>query len=156
MLASFHTVTDAVFCAASIHEACNNVDGLPLRIGIHLGEVIFENNDVFGDGVNIASRLQALASPGNRWVSEAVHKNLMNKKEITSEFVREEQLKNVSEPAKVYEIIVKEIPAHLPDTVNAYKKQNITEKSKRKKNAAQATKAKIRNSIKELEKEGEL
>ena len=133
VLASFHTVTDAVYCAASIHEACNNVDGLQLRIGIHLGEVIFENNDVFGDGVNIASRLQALASPGDTWVSEAVHKNLVNKKEITSEFVREEQLKNVSEPVQVYEITVKEIPAHRPDTVKAYKKQDITEKSKRKK-----------------------
>lgn len=46
VLASFHTVTDAVFCAASIHEACDNVDGLQLRIDIHLGEVIFENNSV--------------------------------------------------------------------------------------------------------------
>ena len=59
VLASFNTVTDAVFCAAAIHHACIAIEGLQLRIGIHLGEVIFENNDVFGDGVNIASRLQA-------------------------------------------------------------------------------------------------
>jgi class 3 adenylate cyclase len=57
VLASFHTVTDAVFCAAAIHHECGNEPGLQLRIGIHLGEVVFENNDVFGDGVNIASRL---------------------------------------------------------------------------------------------------
>ena len=124
VLASFHTVTDAVFCAASIHQACNNVEGLQLRIGIHLGEVIFENNDVFGDGVNIASRLQAMASPGSTWVSEAVYKNLVNKKEITSEFVREETLKNVSEPVKVYEITVKEIPGYLPDNIKAYRRQS--------------------------------
>ena len=124
VLASFHTVTDAVFCAAAIHQACSKTEGLQLRIGIHLGEVIFENNDVFGDGVNIASRLQAMASPGSTWVSEAVYKNLVNKKEITSEFIKEETLKNVSEPVKVYEITVKEISGYLPDNIKAYQKRN--------------------------------
>lgn len=124
VLASFHTVTDAVFCAAAIHQASSKMEGLQLRIGIHLGEVIFENNDVFGDGVNIASRLQAMASPGTTWVSEAVYKNLVNKKEISSEFIKEETLKNVSEPVKVYEITVKEIPGYLPDNIKAYQKQN--------------------------------
>ena len=122
VLASFHTVTDAVFCAAAIHQACHGVEGLKLRIGIHLGEVIFEDNDVFGDGVNIASRLQALASPGSTWVSEAVYKNLVNKKEITSEFIKEERLKNVSEPVKVYEISVKDILRFLPENIKAYQK----------------------------------
>ncbi len=133
VLASFHTVTDAVFCAAAIHQVCNAVEGLQLRIGIHLGEVIFENNDVFGDGVNIASRLQAMATPGSTWVSEAVYKNLVNKKEITSEFIKEEILKNVSEPVKVYEISVKEIPGYLPDNIKAYQKQNEAAGSARKK-----------------------
>src|ERR1044071_9660713 len=104
VMVSFHTVTDAVFCAAAIHQAAIHIDGLQYRIGIHLGEVVFENNDVFGDGVNIASRLQALASPGSTWVSEAVYNNLVNKKDIISEFIKEEKLKNVSEPVKVYEI----------------------------------------------------
>lgn len=133
VLASFHTVTDAVFCAAAIHQTCSKIDGLQLRVGIHLGEVIFENNDVFGDGVNIASRLQAMASPGSTWVSEAVYKNLVNKKEITSEFIKEETLKNVSEPVKVYEITVKEIPGYLPDNIKTYQKQSSPEKKGRKK-----------------------
>jgi adenylate cyclase len=133
VMASFTTVTDAVFCAASLHNACSKVDGLKLRIGIHLGEVIFENNDVFGDGVNIASRLQALAVPGSTWVSEAVYKNLTNKKEITSEFIKEETLKNVSEPVKVYEISVKEIPDFLPDNIQAYQQHDNTVKPIRKK-----------------------
>ncbi|HLF47009.1 MAG TPA: adenylate/guanylate cyclase domain-containing protein [Chitinophagaceae bacterium] len=133
VLASFHTVTDAVFCAAAIHQTCLDVDGLQLRIGIHLGEVIFEDNDVFGDGVNIASRLQAMASPGSTWVSEAVYKNLVNKKEITSEFIKEETLKNVSEPVKVYEITVKEIPGYLPDNIKVYQQQSRTEKTGSKK-----------------------
>ena len=49
------TVTDAVLCAGAIQQACNTIPGFKLRIGIHHGEVVFENNDVFGDGVNIAS-----------------------------------------------------------------------------------------------------
>ena len=108
VLASFHTVTDAVLCAAAIHKACEAVDGLKLRIGIHLGEVVFENNDVFGDGVNIASRLQALAPIGGTWVSETVYKNVANKNEFITEFVGEENLKNVQEPVKIYEIKLRE------------------------------------------------
>src|SRR6516225_11355982 len=61
VLASFQLVTDAVSCAMNIQQSCNSVPDLKLRIGIHLGEVVFEDDDVFGDGVNIASRLQTLA-----------------------------------------------------------------------------------------------
>ncbi len=65
VMASFATATDAVQCAISIQQACYTIPGLQLRIGIHLGDVVFEDNDVFGDGVNIASRLQTIASPGS-------------------------------------------------------------------------------------------
>lgn len=106
ILASFKTATDAVLCADAIQQACASVPGLQLRIGIHLGEVIFEHNDIFGDSVNIASRLQALAPIGGIWISEAVHKNIANKKGITSTFVRHETLKNVKEPVQVYEVHV--------------------------------------------------
>src|SRR2546423_10556919 len=64
VLASFHTITDAVLCASAIQQACMHTPRLKLRIGIHEGEVVFEGNDVFGDGVNIASRIQAIATPG--------------------------------------------------------------------------------------------
>ncbi len=105
VLASFHTVTDAVLCATEIQKKCAAIDDLKLRIGIHLGDVVFENNDVFGDGVNIASRLQALAPIGGIWISESVYKNVANKKDIKTKFVREEILKNVKEPVHVYEVI---------------------------------------------------
>src|ERR1700730_18612603 len=105
VLASFYTVTDAVMCATEIQKACVDVDDLKLRIGIHLGEVVFEDNDVFGDGVNIASRLQALAPIGGIWISESVYRNVSNKKEVKTKFVREEMLKNVKEPVKIYEVM---------------------------------------------------
>src|SRR4051794_36276169 len=65
ILASFDTATSAVQSAMQIIHACNAVPNLDLRIGIHLGDVVFENNDVFGDGVNIASRLIQQAKPGS-------------------------------------------------------------------------------------------
>lgn len=108
VLASFPAVTDAVSAAIAIQESCNRSKEFFLRIGIHEGEVVFENGDVFGDGVNIASRLQALAPIGGIWVSEAVYKNVANKKEINTRFVREETLKNVKEPVRIYEITTEE------------------------------------------------
>ncbi len=70
-----------------------------------MGEVIFENDDVFGDGVNIASRIQALASPGRIYISGSVHLNIYNKKDFQTIFIREEILKNVLEPVKIYEVL---------------------------------------------------
>ncbi len=124
VLASFHTVTDAVMCAGAIHHACKGIDGLQLRIGIHLGEVVFENNDVFGDGVNIASRLQALAPIGGTYVSESVYKNVSNKKEIFTEFIREENLKNVSESVRIYEIKLIGTVSFDAEAIEILKKEN--------------------------------
>ena len=131
VLASFHTVIDAVLCAGAIQRAADAVPGLKLRIGIHLGDVLFENNDVFGDGVNIASRLQALAPIGGIWVSESVHKSISNKKGVNSRFIQEEVLKNVKEPVKIYEIVVDQLewerPVHTHDS--SFTQKEIPEKS---------------------------
>lgn len=113
ILSSFQTVTDSVFCAIEIQKRCNEQNDFKLRIGIHSGEVIFEDNDVFGDGVNIASRLQAYAPIGGICISETVNNNITNQKEIKTRFLREENLKNVQQPVKIYEVILK-------DTQDAY------------------------------------
>ena len=109
VMASFSTVTDAVLCASEIQNACEAIDGLKLRIGIHQGEVIFEDSDVFGDTVNIASRLQALAPIGGIWISESVYKNVSNNSQVRTKFVHEEVLKNVKEPVRVYEVLTKDV-----------------------------------------------
>ena len=98
VMASFSTVLDAVSAAIKIQQECNASKSFQLRIGIHLGEVVFEDDDVFGDGVNIASRIQAIANPGGIFVSEAVHNNVINKKDIITEFYNTETLKNVKNP----------------------------------------------------------
>ena len=104
ILASFPSVSNAVYAAIRIQEACFHSKAFELRIGIHQGAVVFENDDIFGDAVNIASRLQALAPPAGIFVSESVQRDLSNKNEIQSEFVGLENLKNVKDPIRVYKI----------------------------------------------------
>jgi class 3 adenylate cyclase len=104
VLASFPLVSSAVYAAIKIQQACFSLKAFELRIGIHQGEVVFENNDIFGDAVNIASRLQALAPPAGIYVSQTVQRELANKNDIRSEFVRAENLKNVKDPIQVYKI----------------------------------------------------
>src|SRR5688572_4815353 len=102
VMASFRTASDAVNAAIKIQEACNAAKDFQIKIGIHLGEVVFENDDVYGDGVNIASRIQAIANPESIYVSKAVHNSISNKKNFQTRFVNEERLKNVKEPARMY------------------------------------------------------
>lgn len=132
VLASFATATDAVSCACAIQQACGRIPGLQLRIGIHLGDIVFEHKDVFGDGVNIASRLQALAPVGGIWVSEAVYKNVINKKEIRTEFIQEETLKNVREPVRIYEVSIDSLTEQPVNASEGFKNTARVAMSKRK------------------------
>ena len=115
VMASFPSVSNAVYAALKIQELCRASAAFTLRIGLHQGEVIVENGDVFGDTVNIASRLQTLATPGGIYVSESIHRNISNKQEFRSVFVGMEQLKNVREPVAVYSVASasEEIPEFL-------------------------------------------
>ena len=106
VLASFTSVTNAVYCAAALQQEAEKEPLLQLSIGIHMGEVILEVGDVFGDGVNIASRIEATTPAGSIYVSESVYSNLTNKKGIRSELVKEEHLKHVKDPVKIYKISI--------------------------------------------------
>jgi TolB-like protein/Tfp pilus assembly protein PilF len=104
ILASFDSASEAVRCANRIQEISRE-EGYSLRIGIHEGEVVFEGNDVFGDGVNVASRLQEFATGGSTFISGAVKNDIRNKVDIITEFIEEKVLKNVEEPVMVYEVL---------------------------------------------------
>ncbi|MFN2457832.1 MAG: adenylate/guanylate cyclase domain-containing protein, partial [Chitinophagaceae bacterium] len=104
ILASFQTVSDAVHAAKEIQEHCRESGEYSLRIGIHLGEIVFEGEDVFGDAVNVASRIQSIAPVGGIYVSETVHNDVFNKADIQTQFIKAEKLKNVREPLRIYEI----------------------------------------------------
>ena len=104
-LVSFNSVTDAVKCGIEMQKQVQDKGGYGLRIGMHLGEVFFSNNDIFGDGVNIASRIQALGEPGSVLVSEAVYQNIKNKIPEKIEFAGEHTLKNIEGVFRIYRLV---------------------------------------------------
>ena len=102
VLAYFDSVYHAVKCALEIQINADKDLKEKIRIGIHLGDVTFEGEDIFGDGVNIASRLESVASPGGVYFSESVFRAIRNANELKSHFVGEIEFKNVSYPIKTY------------------------------------------------------
>jgi adenylate cyclase len=101
----FHSSTDAAEFAKLLQTALNEPPLIPVRIGIHMGDVLMQNGNVFGDVVNIASRIQALAPAGGIYISQVVFMNITNKKGLDSIFVKEQTLKNVKDPIRIYEVL---------------------------------------------------
>jgi class 3 adenylate cyclase/dienelactone hydrolase len=102
ILASFPNVYNAVRCAEQIIKATRNEPDLSLRIGIHEGEVVFKEADIYGDGVNIASRIQELAIPDSVLISGRVYDEIKNKREIKVKPLGTFQLKNDSRKRDIY------------------------------------------------------
>lgn len=102
MLASFDSVSNAVACAVEIRDAVNDDGRYQVRIGIHMGEVVLADDDVHGDGVNIASRIQSEVDPGEIGMSSVVYENIKNKDGRTASFLGERNLKNVPTPIGLY------------------------------------------------------
>jgi len=112
LLVEFPSVVSAVECATSIQQEmrARNADvpedrRIELRIGINLGDVIAEGDDIFGDGVNVAARLEGVGRPGGVTVSASVRDHIGNKLDIGFEDTGEHQLKNIDQPVRIYEVI---------------------------------------------------
>ncbi len=103
MLISFDLASDAVYCAVEIQKKSKEHD-IPLKIGIHEGEIVFEDHDVLGDGVNIASRLEADTKAGCISISGSVYYDIRNKADISTNFISEMLFKNVNQPIKVFHV----------------------------------------------------
>jgi len=101
-LSSFNSVVEAVNCAIEIQRCLRDVTEFNIRIGIHIGDIVISEGDIFGDGVNIASRIEHLADPGGICISEKVYDDIRNKPGIEAVFFGEKTLKNVDHPIKVY------------------------------------------------------
>jgi len=112
ILASFSLASDAVRCAIEIQKSCKK-ENIPLKIGIHEGEVVFTGTDVFGDGVNIASRIQDNTTEGCISISGAVYRDIKNKADIETRFIGERRFKNVDELVKVYEVFCEGMTAEV-------------------------------------------
>ena len=117
MLVEFQSVADAVECAAEIQRrmARRNADVSParwiqFRIGINLGDVIVEDGDIFGDGVNVAARLQELAAAGGICVSAAVRDQVGDRLDVTFEDLGEQNVKNIARPIRIFRVLLDKAP----------------------------------------------
>jgi TolB-like protein/Tfp pilus assembly protein PilF len=106
-LASFSLGSDAVRCAIDIQKEAKS-QNIPLKIGIHEGEMVMAGEDILGDGVNVASRLQEISADGSITISGRVYSDVKNKAGIKTKFIGDKRLKNVEDPVKVYEVLCEE------------------------------------------------
>lgn len=105
-LCSFDSAVNAVLCAQEIQRCFMMNDELKLRIGIHIGDVVVASGDIFGDGVNVASRIQNEAEPGGIVVSEEVHNALASHSHINDQLLGETFLKGVGRGLNLYQVMV--------------------------------------------------
>ena len=118
LLADFSSVVDALDCAVEMQRASRAINDpipperrLELRIGINLGDVIIDGDNIFGDGVNIAARLEALAQPGTVCISQIVYDQVRNKLDLEYRPLGSHRVKNIAEPVRAYAV---GLPAAVP------------------------------------------
>src|SRR6266550_1838579 len=118
LLVEFQSVVDAVRCAVEVQRAMADRNaGAPgekrieFRVGIHQGDIIVEDGDIFGDGVNLAARLEGLAEPGGICVSGRVRADAAGKVDVAFNDLGEQTLKNIARPLRVYRVRLGEVPA---------------------------------------------
>jgi adenylate cyclase len=121
LLAEFASVVDAVRCAVEIQRelTAQNADvpdqrKMEFRIGINLGDVVVEGERLYGDGVNLAARLEGLAEPGGLCVSGTVYDQIENKLALGYEYLGEQAVKNIAKPVRVYRVQLQPRPAPRP------------------------------------------
>jgi adenylate cyclase len=127
-LAEFASVVDAVRCAVEVQRGmADREPELPdeqrirFRIGINLGDVIVEEHDIFGDGVNVAARLEALAEPGGICISRVVRDQVRDRLDYTFEDLGDQQVKNIARPVRVYALHPEAITKLAASSVSAAK-----------------------------------
>ncbi len=126
ILAEFHSVVDALRCAVQIqlrkakeNDAAPPNQRLDFRIGVNLGDIIVEADDIHGDGVNVANRIQALAEPGGVAISGTAYDQVRTKVAVGFASLGEQKVKNIAEPIRVYQVLLD--PAAAGKTTEASK-----------------------------------
>jgi len=103
-LSVFNSAIEAVICAKEIQNKFMEQPKIPLRIGIHIGDIVHNQDGIYGDGVNVASRIQSIGTPGSVMISEKVHTEIVNHPDIESVALGSFELKNVRNPVKIFAI----------------------------------------------------
>jgi adenylate cyclase len=111
MLAEFASAVDAARCAVEVQREMARQNAgvsqelrIEFRIGIHVGDIIIDDNDIFGDGVNIAARLEGIAEPGGVCVSDDAHRQIRGKVDIAFDDLGEQALRNIAEPMRTWRV----------------------------------------------------
>src|SRR4030088_1080428 len=111
ILVEFASAVDAARSAVEVQRSMAEQNAavpqeqwIEFRIGIHVGDIIFDDNDIFGDGVNIAARIEDLAAPGGICLSESVHRELRGKVDIGCDDLGPQVLKNIAGPVQVWRV----------------------------------------------------
>src|SRR3984885_4553101 len=111
MLVEFARAVDAARCGVEIQREMTRQNAevspelrIEFRIGIHVGDIIFDDNDIFGDGVNIAARLEGIAEPGGVCISDDAHRQIRGKIDVAFDDIGEQALKNIAEPMRAWHI----------------------------------------------------
>jgi tetratricopeptide (TPR) repeat protein len=121
-LSGFQSAIQAVECAIAIQVDLREEPEVPVRIGIHLGDVAFDKTGVYGDGVNIASRIESLSVPGGVLVSGKIADEVKNQPGISTEFLAEVALKNVKEAQRVFAVTNEDLAVPAPKEVKGWKR----------------------------------
>ncbi len=103
-LSIFDSAIEAVKCGIEMQLAFQEEPKIPVRIGIHIGDIIFSDEEIIGDGVNIASRIESLAVPGSVFISDKVYDEIKNQSSIQARLLKSFDLKNVDKPVEIYAI----------------------------------------------------
>ncbi|MFK8165382.1 MAG: adenylate/guanylate cyclase domain-containing protein, partial [Lewinella sp.] len=83
-LSTFKSGVEAVACAIAIQQVLNVADGIPLRIGLHTGDIVFDGTEIYGDGVNVAARIESMGVPGGVLISGKLNEELLNQQHLTT------------------------------------------------------------------------
>jgi adenylate cyclase len=118
VLAEFASVVEAVNCAVDIQSGLKTENAalqperrMEFRIGVNLGDVMVEGEQIYGDGVNVAARLEELAEPGGIYISDTIHAQIRNKLALSYEDLGAQHLKNIAEPVRVFRVLLDGTPA---------------------------------------------
>ncbi|MEE9238152.1 MAG: adenylate/guanylate cyclase domain-containing protein, partial [Thermodesulfobacteriota bacterium] len=124
----FDSAIEAVNAALEIQLVFKLEDEISLRIGIHVGDIMVEGDEVYGDGVNVASRIERLAEPGGVCISERVYDDIRNQSKLEAHLLGERVLKNVERPINIYSLILedKKMPQSKSQNVVLREKGNDT------------------------------
>ena len=126
-LSVFQSAVEAVECAISIQQALQSGEPVPLRIGLHLGDIVFDGTDIYGDGVNLASRIESLGVAGSVMLSGKMNDELKNHPHLSTQSLGRFSLKNIARPVEVF--AVSNAGINVPARSEMKGKQAGTEKS---------------------------